>query len=49
MFYLVHLKRQVDVEPKMFGPHLEDSIKQKVITEVFSSHLIFMLGIEIGQ
>eukprot|EP00892_Ulva_mutabilis_P003175 jgi/Ulvmu1/12859/UM098_0044.1 len=34
MFYLVDLTRQVDVEPKMFGPRLEDSIKQKVATEV---------------
>jgi len=34
MFYLVDLTRQVDVEPKMFGPRLEDSIKHKVATEV---------------
>lgn len=34
MFYVVTLERQVDVEPRLFGPHLEDSIKQKVTTEV---------------
>ena len=34
MFYIVPLERQVDVEPRMFGPGLENSIKQKVIREV---------------
>jgi DNA-directed RNA polymerase subunit E'/Rpb7 len=34
MFYVITLDRQVDVEPRMFGPQLETSVKEKVRREV---------------
>jgi DNA-directed RNA polymerase subunit E'/Rpb7 len=34
MFYQVPLERQVDVEPRMFGPNLENNIKEKVRQQV---------------
>ena len=34
MFYQVWLERQVDVEPRMFGPNLQTNIIEKVKREV---------------
>lgn len=34
MFYLVHLERDVDLEPRMFGKNLVENLQDKVMTEV---------------
>lgn len=49
MFYLVHLERDVDLEPRMFGKNLVENLQDKVMTEVRVSALRDWLAVRAAQ
>ena len=40
MFYLVTLKKNLDIHPKHFGKHLREFVQQQLVDKVGSLHLL---------